>query len=395
MNKSAVLLVSAALLTTSFGTVSAQATQTQTSTQAQTTTTTTVPAPLVVPDLSDPAGLLKTATGLAETARASKSRNIDDVVWKQAAAAAEVAVQAAPGNPAALKLRAQIYSDVGFWKSAEGAWDAYLKVVPGDIAAMKTEAVAEYNLGYAAYARGDLSRAPAPFAKCLTLDPSNADCALWGGRVSLEGGQFAQAVALYQQAAQLRPQDRVAPYFLGVAQNAGKYGPAATTAFSRAYQNYDADKKADALAGYKAATSAAPNFIEAWREQGRLALELNDAASAKAAYAAAVGLPGATAADRYNQGLAAEGAQFGLQAVKSFRDAYSKYTAGDKAGAEAGFLAATTATPSYAKAWSWLGRARYEQKNFAGAAEAYAQAVKINPADKAAAYYLKLSLAGK
>ena len=108
-----------------------------------------------------------------------------------------------------------------------------------------------------------------------------------------------------------------------------------------------------------------------------------------------MGLPGATAADRYNQGLAAEGAQFGLQAVKSFRGGYTRYTAGDRAGAEAGFLAATAATPSYAKAWSWLGRARYEQKNYTGAAEAYGQAVRLDPADKSAAYYLKLSLAGK
>ncbi|WP_407571199.1 tetratricopeptide repeat protein [Deinococcus altitudinis] len=387
MKSSALLLLSAALLASALpGTVLAQTT---------TTTTTTSPAPVPAPDLSNPAALLTQATALAAKARASSSRNIDDVVWKQASEAAELAVQAAPQNPDALKLRAQVYSDVGFWKQAENAWDAYLKVVPGDQAAMKTAAVAQYNLGYAAYARGDLRNAPAPFVKCLTLDPANADCALWGGRVALEGGQFAQAVTLYQQAASLRPQDKVAAYFLGVAKNAGKYGPAATTAFSRAYQNYDAGQKQNALDGYKAATAAAPNFIEAWREQGRLALELNDAASAKTAYDAAVGLPGATASDKYNQGVAAEGAVVGLAAVKSFRDAYTKYTAGNKAAAETGFLAATAAAPGYTKAWSWLGRARYEQKNYSGAAEAYAQAVKLDPADKSAAYYLKLAQAGK
>ena len=388
MKQPALLLLSAALFASALpGTALAQTTTT--------TTTTTAPAPVPAPDLSNPAALLTQATALAAKARASTSRNIDDVVWKQASEAAELAVQAAPKNPDALKLRAQIYSDVGFWKSAETSWDAYLKVVPGDQAAMKTAAIAQYNLGYAAYARGDLRSAPAPFVKCLTLDPSNADCALWGGRVALEGGQFAQAVTLYQQAASLRPQDKVAAYFLGVSKNAGKYGPAATTAFSRAYQNYDAGQKQNALDGYKAATAAAPNFIEAWREQGRLALELNDAASAKVAYDAAVALPGATASDRYNQGVAAEGEVVGLAAVKSFRDAYSKYAAGNKSAAETGFLAATAAAPGYAKAWSWLGRARYEQKNYSGAAEAYAQAVKLDPSDKSAAYYLKLAQAGK
>lgn len=388
MKQPALLLLSAALFASALPGVALAQTTT-------TTTTTTAPAPVPAPDLSNPAALLTQATALAAKARAFSSRNIDDVVWKQASEAAELAVQAAPKNPDALKLRAQIYSDVGFWKSAETSWDAYLKVVPGDQAAMKTAAIAQYNLGYAAYARGDLRSAPAPFVKCLTLDPSNADCALWGGRVALEGGQFAQAVTLYQQAASLRPQDKVAAYFLGVSKNAGKYGPAATTAFSRAYQNYDAGQKQNALDGYKAATAAAPNFIEAWREQGRLALELNDAASAKVAYDAAVALPGATASDRYNQGVAAEGEVVGLAAVKSFRDAYSKYTAGNKSAAETGFLAATAAAPGYAKAWSWLGRARYEQKNYSGAAEAYAQAVKLDPSDKSAAYYLKLAQAGK
>ena len=388
MKQSALLLLSAALFASALPGVALAQTTT-------TTTTTTSTAPVPAPDLSNPAALLTQATALAARARASSSRNIDDVAWKQASEAAELAVLAAPKNPDALKLRAQVYSDVGFWKSAETGWDAYLKVVPGDQAAMKTAAVAQYNLGYAAYARGDLRSAPAPFVKCLTLDPTNADCALWGGRVALEGGQFAQAVTLYQQAASLRPQDKVAAYFLGVSKNAGKYGPAATTAFSRAYQNYDAGQKQNALDGYKAATAAAPNFIEAWREQGRLALELNDAASAKASYDAAVALPGATASDKYNQGVATEGALVGLAAVKSFRDAYSKYTAGNKAAAETGFLAATAAAPTYAKAWSWLGRARYEQKNYSGAAEAYAQAVKLDPTDKPAAYYLKLAQAGK
>jgi tetratricopeptide (TPR) repeat protein len=351
--------------------------------------------PKVAPDLSDPAALLLQATDLAAKARASKSRNIDDLVWKQAAAAADVAVQAAPDSKEALKLRAQVYSDVNFWSQAALSWDSYLKLVPNDAPALKAAAVAEYNLGYLAYARGDISKAPAPFAKCLTYDPTSAECALWGGRVALETGKFDVAVTLYQQAAQLKPQDKVASYFLGVSKNAGKYGPAATTAFSRAFQNYDAGKKQDALDGYKTATAAAPNFIEAWREQGRLALELNDAATAKAAYDAAVKLPGASPADKYNQGLSSEGAQYGLQGVKAFRAAYAKYAAGDKAGAEAGFLVATGSSVTYAKAWSWLGRARYDQKNYSGAAEAYGQAVKLDPADKTSAYYLKLAQAGK
>ncbi|MGI8747159.1 MAG: tetratricopeptide repeat protein [Deinococcus sp.] len=357
--------------------------------------TPTVPAAPTDIQPADPQALFTQAQALAQQARASGSRNIDDRLWKAAAAAAEAAVQAAPQNPAALLLRANIYTDFGFWRQAEIAWDAYLRVVPGDLAAKSRAAVVEYNLGYSAYARGDVGSAPAAFARCLALDPRNADCALWGGRVALETGDFAGAAALYQQAGQLRPADKVAPYFLGVAQNAGKYGPAATTAFSRAYQQYDAGNKAAALSGYQAATAAAPNFVEAWREQGRVALELGNVDAALAAYTAAVALPGATAADRYNQGLASEGSRYGLGAVRAFRAAYARYAAGDKAGAEAGFLAATGQSPQYQKAWSWLGRVRYEVRNYAGASEAYTQATTLDPNDKAAAYYLRLSQSGK
>ncbi|MFC4452666.1 tetratricopeptide repeat protein [Deinococcus sonorensis] len=373
MNRAALLTVSALLL----GAAQAQTTPSTPSTPA------------------DPAALLQQAQTLEQQARATTSRNIDDARWKQAAAAAEAAVQAAPQSQPALRLRATIYTEVGFWKQAELAWDAYLKLAPDDAAARSQAAIAQYNLGYAAYARGDLGSAPANFTRCLTLDPKQFQCALWGGRVALESGRFPEAVNLYQQAVALNGSDKVAPYFLGVAQNAGKYGPAATAAFSRAYQALDAGRKQEALSGFEAATASAPNFIEALREQGRLALELNNAASAKAAYDAAAALPGASAADRYNQSVADEGAVVGLPAVKAFRDAYSKYAAGDKVGAEAGFLAATTANPSYAKAWSWLGRSRYEQQNYTGATEAYTQAVLLDPNDKASAYYLRLSQQGK
>lgn len=341
---------------------------------------------------------LTQAQQLADQARQSypkNSWNIERPLWKQAAAAAEQAVASAPNDAAALKLRAQIYTDVGFWAKAETGWDAYLAVNGADTAAKQQAAEVQYNLGYAAYERGSLSEAQTAFAKCLTLNPQNAACAEWGGRTALEAGQFGQAVTLYQQATQLNPQSKVAAYFAGVAQQAQNYGPAAAQAFSRAYEDYTRGNKQKALAGFKTATASAPNFLEAWRQEGRVALELQDAASAAAAYGAAVKLPGADASDQYNLALAQEGQQYGLGAVTTFRNAYAKYTAGDKAGAEAGFLAATNASPNYAKAWAWLGRVRYEQKNYAGAVDAYSQAVKLDPTDKSSAYYLSMAQKGK
>lgn len=340
------------------------------------------------------------ARDLAARARATYpqgSASIDQDLWKRAAAAAERAVAAAPSNPDYLRLRAQIYAEVGFWRQAELGWEAYFRAAPNGAGAAETASAAgvQYNLGYSAYTRNQPSQAAAFFAACLKLDPASVPCTTWAARTALEAGNYAQAQTLYDQALVLQPADKTLSYFRALAQSAGRYGPAATRAFSRAYGELDAGRKAEALAGFQQAAAAAPNFAEAWREAGRLALELGDAQAALAAYTGAAALPTATAADRYNLSVAQEGASVGLRAVQAFRAAYNRYTAGDKTAAETGFLGATTLSPNYAKAWAWLGRTRYEARNFVGAAEAYAQAVQLDPNDKASAYFLRLAQQGR
>ena len=386
MNKRLTLLLTAALC----GSALAQTPVTQTQT------------PATQPPLAsqDAAALIAAARELVSRARATYpagSASIDQVLWKEAAARAEDAVRAAPGNLDALRLRAEIYTEVGFWKQAESAWASYFQVSPRTAGSPEARAAGtvQYNLGYAAYRRGQSAQASQFFQACLALDPGSVPCATWAARSALEGGNYAEAQARYAEALRLAPNDKTLTYFAQVARNAATYGPAATGAFSRAYAALEAGNRAQALAGFQEAARAAPNFAEAGREAGRLALELGDAQAALQAYQALAALPGATAADRYNLGLAQEGAQFGLRAVQTFRSAYSKYAAGDKAGAEAGFLQATGESPTYAKAWAWLGRVRYEAGNFPAAAEAYGRAVALDPNDKSSAYFLRLAQQGK
>ncbi|GGL02139.1 tetratricopeptide repeat protein [Deinococcus radiotolerans] len=366
---------------------SAQTAQTDT-TQTSTTTQT-------------PAALAADARALADKARATypkDSANIDQTLWKQAAAAAEAAVAAAPGNPEYLKLRAAIYTEVGFWKQAELAWTAYFQAAPNaarNTPEAKSAATVQYNLGYAAYTRNQPDQAAKFFDTCLTFDPASAPCATWAARTALEAGQYTQARTLYDRALTLNPGDKTLTYFRSLTDKAAQYGPAATRTFSRAYGDLDAGRKAQALAGFQEAARSAPNFADAHREAGRLALELNNTQAALDAYTALGALPGATASDRYNLALAQEAQTYGLQAVRTYRDAYAKYAAGNKAAAEAGFQAATTQNPRYAKAWAWLGRTRYERKDYPGAAAAYTQAVALDPIDKSSAYYLKLAQQGK
>lgn len=370
---------------------------------AQTAAPTTPTTPAPVSQLTtgqQAAQAAAEARSLADRARTTYpagSANIDQTLWKQAAAAADRAAQAAPNNPEYLRLRAQIYTEVGFWAAAQDAWATYFRTAPSetDGSAAKQAALVQYNLGYAAYTRNQTDQAARFFTVCLEQDPQNLDCATWAARVALESGNYTQAQTLYANALKLKPGDRTLTYFQTLAQSAGRYGPAATRAFSRAYADLDAGNKAAALAGFQEAARSAPNFTEAWREAGRLALEAGNTQAALTAYQGAAALPTASAADRYNLGLAQEGAQYGLSAVQTFRKGYGQYTTGDKAGAEASFLAATAAAPTYAKAWAWLGRVRYEAKNYAGAAEAYGKAAQLDPNDKTSAYYLRLSQQGK
>lgn len=355
------------------------------------------PQPVTYTSAADAAAAAQKFADEARRTYPKGSANIDQALWTQAAAAAEAAVLAEPSNADYLKLRAQIYTEVGFWRQAEVTWAAYFKVVPAVPGSRDAQqaGLAQYNLGYSAYVRNQPDLAARYFAECLKFDPQSARCAGWAARTALEGGDYARAQALYAQAIALTPGDKSLKYFQGLAQKAADYGPAATGAFSRAYADLDAGRKTQALAGFQAAARSAPNFTEAWRQAGRLALDMGNAQAALEAYQGVMALPGADATDKFNLALAQEGAQYGLDAVRTFRAAYGQYTAGDKAAAQSGFQQATAQNPDYAKAWAWLGRTRYEAKNYTGAAEAYGRAVALDPNDKSSAYFLKLAQQGK
>ncbi|CAM3930404.1 tetratricopeptide repeat protein [Deinococcus frigens] len=354
------------------------------------------PQPVTYPSAADAAAAAQKFAAEARRTYPRGSANIDQALWTQAASAAEAAVLAEPGNADHLKLRAQIYTEVGFWRQAEVTWAAYFKAVPAVPGSPEAQqaGLAQYNLGYSAYVRDQPDLAARYFAECLNFDPQSAQCAGWAARTALEGGDYARAQTLYRQATALTPGDKTLKYFQGLAQKAADYGPAATGAFSRAYADLDAGRREQALAGFQAAARSAPNFTEAWRQAGRLALDSGNAQAALEAYQGASVLPTADAADKFNLALAQEGAQYGLDAVRTFRAAYSKYSGGDKA-AESGFQQAAAQNPDYAKAWAWLGRTRYEAKNYAGAAEAYGRAVALDPNDKSSAYFLRLAQQGK
>jgi Tfp pilus assembly protein PilF len=326
----------------------------------------------------------------AQAQRSYPKANIDYPLWTQAAEAAEKAVSAAPNEREPLRLRAEIYTQVGFWAKAESAWNAYFAAASDyDPSARAGMSEVQLNLGYSAYQRGARAEAERYFTAAVQSNPQNQRALVWQARTALERGDGNTAVPLLEQAVNLKPNDKVAQYALLVARKSAAYGATATEAFFIGYSAYEQGEKDSALEQFKAATVAAPNFTEAQRWLGRTALDLNQGAVAAKAYEAVVKLEGATPETTYNLNLSREVAQFGLEAATAFRAGYDQYTKGDKSGAAQLFQTAVAANPNYQKAWAWLGRVRFETNDFKGAADAYGQAVKLDPSDKSSAFFLK------
>ena len=113
---------------------------------------------------------------------------------------------------------------------------------------------------------------------------------------------------------------------------------------------------------------------EVSRPQSDLAPSAAPAASAPAPEAAAAPAPAPAAAPE----------DFGA----AMNSGSASYKAGDFASAEASYLKATAANPQSAKAWQALGNARAQQKNRAGALEAYDKSLAIEPANSALKAYV-------
>jgi tetratricopeptide (TPR) repeat protein len=318
--------------------------------------------------------------------------NIGQAVWAAAARAAEEAVAANPDSPEAMRLRARVYTQVGFWAKADEAWRSYLsKVGENDPKDRAEYANVQYQLGYSALTRGLLDEATRRLDAAIQYAPQNARYQAWRGRLELQRGNARAATPFWEAALRLDPNDKSAAYFLNVSRRTAEFGPEATSALYRGQAALELGQAAVALAAFREAVVAAPNSADAQRSLGRSALDAGLGSEAVTAFEALVRLEGASPENQYLLNYAREVAAVGLPATKAFRQGYSLYQAGDKAGAASQFLAATTANGRYQKAWAWLGRVRYESGDWQGALDAYGQATALDPNDKASAHFVRLA----
>jgi tetratricopeptide (TPR) repeat protein len=252
-------------------------------------------------------------------------------------------------------------------------------------------ASAGFQDGLAAHAAGDLAAAAEAFDAARAAAPAFADAHAWAGRVALERGAPAAAVAAFESAAALRPEDPAVAYFLGVARTQEAFGVAAGSAFYAGIEAYEAGDVPAAAERFGEAVAANDRFVEAWVWRARTLQETGRLAAAEAAWSSVVELDPDDARalffrERLRQQLA-YGVDADPEVAAAFAAGVAAFEAADLATARARFESVVAADPGSALGWSWLGRVAYTVRDFAAAAEAYGRAAELLPDDPDVAWF--------
>ncbi len=153
--------------------------------------------------------------------------------------------------------------------------------------------------GLELYHQGLLDQAWLNFDQATKLSPDYREAFIWAGRTALELQQPQDAIPYWQMAIELEPDDEAARYFLNLAENQARWGIATITAFEEAYQQYNAQNPAAALAGFQRVISSNPDFAEGWAWLGRLHFEGENYQDALTAFGEANRLEPSNEAYRY------------------------------------------------------------------------------------------------
>lgn len=248
-----------------------------------------------------------------------------------------------------------------------------------------------FRRGLAAYEAGDLEAAGEAFEEARQAAPEYPDAHAWAGRVALESGDPARAVAAFTAAVELRPEDAGLAYFLRAAELERDFGIEAGGAFLDGLAAYERGDLEAAGALFGAATEANPGFVEAWVWRARSLQEAGALEAAEAAWARVVELDPADERARFFRNRLREHLAYGRDAdpevAAAFASGVAAFEAADLATARARFEAVVAADPDSGLAWSWLGRVAYTVRDFAAAATAYARAAELLPDDADVAWF--------
>jgi len=228
---------------------------------------------------------------MAEALATYPAQYPDRPLWQQAFAEGRRAMQLAPESLAPVRFLAEAYSR-SQW--AGRAWPAWLEFVERggklDEEAEELVAIVGHELGYGAYARGELDTALEFYLAVSDLVATDVDARVWAGRILLETGRPEQAITFWRSVVTLDPNDARAAYFVELARDQATWGTRAVDVFREGIWFYEEGAAQAAAERFARATVLNPAYPMAWAWLGRVAFEAGDYADARRAYANAAGL---------------------------------------------------------------------------------------------------------
>lgn len=331
--------------------------------------------------------------------------------WQAAFQAGEAALALArtAGDPAvvreALRFNARVYAVVGWYSRAFEAFDALLaeggelateevasavagESYPSDVDLFVT---ATNQLGFARYQAGDDEGARGYYLSVLDLFPEEPEALRWLGRIAFEQGDLegARVASRYfGRLAELYPDDAGAAYYAGLSRDRVSYGVAASDAFQRGLQHYEAGNLEEALAEFGMALVANPDYVDAEVWAGRIELESRRPARAVPHWENVVSARPEDEGAAWFLGYARVLARWGVEAGEAYYRGLGAYEAGDLEAAAAEFQAATAADDDFVDAHVWAARSLQEAGEPLAAIPHWERVLALDPADERAAWYL-------
>jgi tetratricopeptide (TPR) repeat protein len=237
------------------------------------------------------AALTEGETLMAQALATYPAQYPDRPLWQQAFAAGRRAVSLAPDRLEPLRFLAEAYSRSNWTGPAWNAWEEYLRR-GGELDAEARGLFADVGreLGYGAYARGDLEASLDFYLEVSDRVQEDVEARVWVARILMESDRPDQAIPFWRSVLERDPNDTRAAYFLELAQDQAEWGVRAVEVFRQGVDFYEQGQFSAARERFARATVLNPAFPAAWAWLGRVAFEAGDYADARRAYANASGL---------------------------------------------------------------------------------------------------------
>jgi len=232
-------------------------------------------------------------TRMAEALATYPAQYPDRPLWQQAFAEGRRAMSLAPEALEPARFLAEAYSRSNWYGPAWNAWRDYVRRggdVSGDREAQALIADVGQELGFGAYARGDVDLALEYYQAVVDLVPGDVNAHVWSGRILIETERPEQSIASWQRVLELDPTDARASYFLELAREQSLHGPAAVNAFRDGVALYEQERLGEAAEAFARATTRNPEYAQAWAWLGRVAFEREQFRDANTYYGRAAAL---------------------------------------------------------------------------------------------------------